>query len=237
MTERERIIKHVLSFSNVLGFDPMMIDQNEYEWTLMKLGVLSSSRAKDIVASGKMRQSYMAELIGQILTGLIPEVSAKQLEWGHENEDKARAWYEFEYGELLNIPFYYKDVPVDDPLYMRVGFSPDSLLPENKKVVEVKSPYTTKEFVNIAAFDVRKPEWAWQFDMQLWVIGYDHLDFIYHDPRLVRSKANRVMLLPIEKNLKKQKTLDDAIPQFVSDMDKALAKLGVKFGDQWRKAA
>ena len=42
---------------------------------------------------GDMRQGYMAELVAQIATGLIPEqMSFKQCEWGHDHEDQARAF-------------------------------------------------------------------------------------------------------------------------------------------------
>ena len=43
---------------------------------------------------GDMRQGYMAELVGQIVTGLLPdEMSFKQCEWGNEHEDSARALF------------------------------------------------------------------------------------------------------------------------------------------------
>lgn len=58
-----------------------------------------------------MRQGYMAELVGQIVTGLLPdEMSFKQCEWGNEHEDSARALFELELGVDVKVPaFIYKD--------------------------------------------------------------------------------------------------------------------------------
>ena len=95
---------------------------------------------------GDMRQGYMAELVGQIVTGLLPdEMSFKQCEWGNEHEDSARALFELELGVDVDVPaFIYKDKT------KRCGISPDGLIVGKKIGLELKCPFTTKVFVEFA---------------------------------------------------------------------------------------
>ena len=78
---------------------------------------------------GDMRWGYLAELVAQVATGLLPdEMSFKQCEWGKEWEDVARAHFELTLGVDVDVPaFIYKDNE------MRFGISPDGLI-KGKKV-------------------------------------------------------------------------------------------------------
>ena len=104
---------------------------------------------------GDMRQGYMAELVGQIVTGLLPdEMSFKQCEWGNEHEDSARALFELELGVDVDVPaFIYKDKG------KRCGISPDGLIVGKKIGLELKCPFTTKVFVEFATCEKIKKEY------------------------------------------------------------------------------
>uniref|UniRef100_UPI0035616A60 YqaJ viral recombinase family protein n=1 Tax=Shewanella sp. TaxID=50422 RepID=UPI0035616A60 len=104
---RERIASH----QTQLGFDPLTVEQGSYQWHTMRLGVISASRCKDLMAKkgSQTRNTYMMELISEIATGAPAEmVSAKAMEWGTENEPKARQAFEFMTGEVVHeLPFIY----------------------------------------------------------------------------------------------------------------------------------
>ena len=86
----------------ITGVNVYDMEQGSDEWLRHRCGVVTASRAHDIIKPGRTkgsyseaRKSYMLELIAQVCTGLIPEQSQfKQAAWGHENEPPAREAYE-----------------------------------------------------------------------------------------------------------------------------------------------
>ena len=84
--------------NSITGVNVYDIEQGSEEWLWHRAGVITASRAHDIIKTGKAkgsysesRKAYMLELIAQVCTGQVPEQSSfKQAEWGHENEPLAR---------------------------------------------------------------------------------------------------------------------------------------------------
>lgn len=175
---------------------------------------------------GDMRQGYMAELVGQIATGLIPEqMSFKQCEWGNEYEDEARAFFELELGVDVDIPaFIYKDKG------KRTGISPDGLIVGKKIGLELKCPFTTKVFVEFVTCDKIKKEYMEQCQYSMWVTGYEAWYFANYDPRVKTKKLHWVL---IDRDQSYMDKYDLAEKNFIKDMDLMLGKMGVKFGSQW----
>lgn len=175
---------------------------------------------------GDMRQGYMAELVGQIATGLLPdEMSYKQCEWGKEHEDSARALFELELGVDVRVPaFIYKDEK------KRCGISPDGLLVDKKIGLELKCPFTTKVFVEFATCDKIKKEYIEQCQYSMWCTGYDAWYFANYDPRIKTKNLHWVL---IERDQTYMKKYDEAYKNFTQDMDLMLSKLDLKFGQQW----
>ena len=175
---------------------------------------------------GDMRQSYMAELVGQIVTGLLPdEMSFKQCEWGNEYEDSARALFELELGLDVEVPaFIYKDKS------KRCGISPDGLIVGKKIGLELKCPFTTKVFVEFATCDKIKKEYIEQCQYSMWVTGYESWYFANYDPRIKTKNLHWVL---IERDQSYMNKYDEAFKSFTKDMDSMLNKLGMEFGQQW----
>ena len=176
---------------------------------------------------GDMRQGYMAELVGQIVTGLLPdEMSFKQCEWGNEHEDSARALFELELGVDVDVPaFIYKDDT------KRCGISPDGLIAGKKVGLELKCPFTTKVFVEFATCDKIKKEYMEQCQYSMWVTGYDAWYFANYDPRIKTKNLHWVL---IERDETYMKKYDEAFKNFAKDMDLMLSKLSMEFGQQWQ---
>lgn len=176
---------------------------------------------------GDMRQGYMAELVGQIVTGLLPEeMSFKQCEWGNEHEDSARALFELEMGVDVDVPaFIYKDKS------KRFGISPDGLIVGKKIGLELKCPFTTKVFIEFATCDKIKKEYIEQCQYSMWVTGYESWYFANYDPRIKTKNLHWVL---IEREQVFMDKYDEAAKNFTKDMDLMLDKMGMEFGQQWQ---
>ena len=191
-----------------------------------KTDLQNEMRATLPLVYGDMRQGYMAELVAQIATGLIPEqMSFKQCEWGHDHEDQARAFFELEHNVDVTVPaFIYRDKE------KRFGISPDGLITGKKIGLELKCPFTSKVFVEFATCDKIKKEYIEQCQYSMWVTGYEAWYFANYDPRIKTKKTHWVL---IERDQVFMDKYDEAEKNFTRDMDLMLNKLDLTFGQQW----
>ena len=224
-------IKELMSdFEKKSGIPLGDIQQGSEAWLTAKLGVLSASNASKIVAKkdSETRNTYMMELIAQVVTGSFEEINSKYMDWGRIHEGAARSSYEFENDlTVQEIAFVFKDEK------FRAGVSVDGLVELSGKLipVEYKCPYNTVNYLKFLLQDKIKPEYQWQCQFGMWVLGAELYHMAQFDPRM---KVMPFKKFDVEKDETMQKTLNDAVPQFINDMDKILDNLGVKFGDQWK---
>lgn len=227
---RYKAFKLLDQYSHKAGADYMNIKQGSFEWHDLRRGVISASFAKNVLAGEKTEtyKGYVIDLIVGIVNAQIePEIKAKQLEWGKQNETKARALYKFETNSVIDdIPFVFKDDT------FRVGFSPDACNLTQGKYAEIKCPYTTRVFLETILNGKLKPEWIKQLQFQMWVSGQDEIDYYTYDPRVIAG-CQQTYLTTVEKDDKIQAQLDERIPRLISEVDEGLAKLGSKFEDKF----
>lgn len=217
-------------FQEKFGFNVKHVQQGSAEWFKVKLGVISASNAHKAVAKkdSETRATYMAELVAQVCTGQMEEINSKYLDWGNQHEDAARSAYEFMKGTSIEvIPFAFKDDT------FRVGCSPDGIIKDidGDRGVEIKCPYNASHYVKFAVDQKIKPEYVWQYQFSLWVLGADRWDFVQYHPLM---RVNPISVLTVERDPEKMIIFDDLIPAFIEDMDKMLSKLGTEFGGQWQ---
>jgi putative phage-type endonuclease len=228
MKTKEQINDTLQAFENTFGLSIREANQGSDEWFKAKLGVISASNASKVVAKkdSETRNTYMMELIAQICTGDQEEINSKYLEWGNTYEAAARSSYEFSTGsEITEVPFVFKNET------FREGCSPDGIV-DGKKGVEIKCPYNAVHYIKFLTEDKIKPEYVWQYQFALRVMGAAEMDFCQYHPNMKKSPLK---ILTVHADEEKQKTLEDAVPQFIHDMDKVLEKIGMKFGDQWKR--
>lgn len=214
-------------FQKDYGLSVQNASQGTEEWFKVKLGVISASNASKVVAKkdSETRLTYMSELVAQVCTGLMEEINSKYMDWGNQHEDAARSSYEFSEGvNIVQVPFVFKDDSY------REGCSPDGLVSETKGA-EIKCPFNSVHFIKFLAEDKIKPEYVWQYQYTLRVMGADEWDFVQYDPRM---KKNPLKVLTVKRDPVKQEIFDELIPAFISDMDAMLAKIGISFGEQWK---
>ena len=158
-------------------------EQGSEEWLSLRLGKITASRAKDVLTKGrgtsqsKTAESYMMELIAEILTGNSkPFFENDAMRWGTETEPQARAMY------AVNNDF----VDVKEVAFVehneQVGISPDGLIGDDG-LLEIKCPNTTTQLKR-ALSDDYSADYKAQIQMQLWVTEREWCDFLSFDPRL-----------------------------------------------------
>lgn len=222
--------QRLASASDVLGFNLAEEDQGSFNWHLARLGVISASNAsKAIAKKGSMtRDGYMAVLIGEIATGAPldgEQPSGKAIEWGNTHEPDARESYSFMSGDVVEqFPFVYAN-------NMRCGCSPDGIVIADSRGVEIKCPFNTRYHIEFICDGRLKKEYMDQVQYSMWITGLNHWEFVSYDPRM---KEKVLMHMTIERDEKMMKQFDDAIPQFILEMDRKLEMIGLKFGDQWK---
>jgi hypothetical protein len=217
------------SFSQKYNIPVNDVSQGSEAWSKLKLGVISASNASKVVAKkdSDTRLTYMAELVAQISTGIMEEINSKYLDWGNQQEAAARSSYVFAHDcALVELPFVFRDES------FREGCSPDALLGDGSKGIEIKCPYNSVHYIKFLTEDKIKPEYVWQYQYTLRVLDADTWDFVQYDPRM---KKKPMHIVTVKRDEEKQKTFDDLIPAFIEDMDSMLAKVGIKFGEQWER--
>lgn len=220
--------------NHITGVNVYDMEQGTEEWLRHRAGVITASRAHDIIKSGRSgkssesRATYMLELIAQVCTGLVPEsASFKQAEWGHENEPLAREAYEaLEFVSVNQCGLIYRDES------LRCAISPDGILDD--RGLEIKNPFTSQVHIATLLDGKIKPEYVTQCQYSLWVTGLDRWDFVSFDWRVRGKPENRLVVIPQYRDAEMMARFDEEIPKFISEMDDALERLGFKFFDQWR---
>jgi len=158
-------------------------EQGSIEWLSLRLGKITASRVKDVLTKGrgtspsKTSESYMMELIAEILTGNSkPFFENDAMRWGTETEPQARAMY------AVNNDF----VDVKEVAFVehneQIGISPDGLIGDYG-LLEIKCPNTTTQLKR-ALSDDYSADYKAQIQMQLWISEREWCDFLSFDPRL-----------------------------------------------------
>lgn len=159
------------------------MEQRTEEWFKARLGKVTASRVKDVMAKGKSgpsvtRQNYMMELVCQRLTGKIEEgFTTQAMRRGVELEPVARSAYEVELGVLVE-----ECGLIDHPIIEWFGASPDGLVLTDG-AIEIKCP-NTAQHVWCLRNQRPLPEYEWQMTAQLACTGREWVDFISYDDRL-----------------------------------------------------
>lgn len=224
----EQIQSELISYQDRIGFNPAQVEQGSYEWQCLKLGVISASNIERALAKKgtATRSTYMAELVAQVCTREFPEVNAKALQWGKDNEASARSAYEFATNDsVAQVGFIFKDSS------LRIGISPDGIVSNKGKGLELKCPFSTRTYVEFVTDGKIKPEYEKQCQLSMWVTDSGEWDFYNYDPRMNRKMLHGVT---IARDVELMKRFDQELPEFIQDMDKMLATLGFEFGDQWK---
>ena len=165
----------------------MFVEQRTDEWLAARVGRITASRFKAVLARLKngqpaqARQDYLMDLVCERLTGQPTHHFVNQaMQWGIDQEEFAREAYEAKYGETVEKAGFI--VPAD--IKASVGGSPDGLigLEGTGGCIEIKAPNTRTHIQTI--LDGMPDEHFAQVQGVMWVAGREWCDFISWDPRV-----------------------------------------------------
>lgn len=192
--------------------------QGSPEWFAARLGRVTGSRAKDVLASIKSgeaaaRRDYRLELVTERLTGQPPDEGfvSKEMQRGTELEPEAFAAYEAQTGVLVRRTGF---VSLD---HMMVGCSLDGDVDNLTGIIEIKCPKSATHFRYLSS-DKAPAEHRAQMLHNTWVVGAQWCDFVSYDPRFpegLRLVIRRVTFTPEE-----IAAYADAVMAFLAEVDR-----------------
>ena len=159
------------------------IIQGTDEWKMLRLGKVTASRVKEIVATTKTgystsRDKYMTQLLLERLTGTVAEsYSDAAMQWGTEQEPFARAAYEAAKGVMVDQVAF-----VNHPTIEMAGASPDGLVNDDG-LVELKCPMSHTHLETLKTKKIPS-DYITQMQWQLAVTGRKWCDFVSFDSRM-----------------------------------------------------
>ncbi|WP_448756838.1 YqaJ viral recombinase family protein [Aggregatibacter sp.] len=196
------------------GLITLDCEQGSEEWLQARLGIPTATGFENIVtATGKKSSAqikYMAELIEESILGLQDEsFKSRFMERGNQLEPLARSAYEFITGNAVQqVGGVYLDENKE------VMVSPDGLIPELKKGLEIKCPKMSTHIRYLLEGGVPS-EYVIQVQANLWVTGYETWDFVSYCPEYQKQT---LYLFTVERNPLLMSAFDKLIPQFLNTL-------------------
>lgn len=205
------------------------VEQGSEEWLRLRLGLVSSSRFKDIMTNPRSKtelfsataKSYMLELIAEILTGEQKEISGRPLDWGKDHEMSAQIEYAFEQGVTVD------EIGICLTNDKQIGASPDGFVGDDGGL-EIKCPYNSANHIaTVVAGDMPKEHMA-QVQGNMLVNGRQWWDFVSYDPRI--DGKGRIFITRIKRNEEYIAKLQEKLTAFLVEMKRILKE---SFGIEW----
>ena len=196
------------------GLITLDCEQGSEEWLKARLGIPTATGFENIVtATGKKSNGqikYMAELIEESILGLQDNTCRSNfMERGNQLEPLARSAYEFITGnDVIQVGGVYLDE------HKEVMVSPDGLIPELKKGLELKCPKMSTHIRYLLEGGV-PAEYIIQVQANLWVTGYDTWDFVSYCPEYQKQT---IYLYTAKRDEVLMKAFDKLIPQFLNTL-------------------
>ena len=196
------------------GLITLDCEQGSEEWLQARLGIPTATCFENIVtATGKKSSAqikYMAELIEESIIGLQDEsFKSRFMERGNQLEPLARSAYEFITGNAVTqVGGVYLDENKE------VMVSPDGLIPELKKGLEIKCPKMSTHIRYLLEGGVPS-EYIIQVQANLWVTGYDTWDFVSYCPEYQKQP---LYIFTAHRDQALMTAFNKLIPQFLNTL-------------------
>lgn len=209
-----------------------MDEQRTDEWFAQRCGKVTASRIADVMAQtktgpGAARKNYLADLLVERLTGEPKQgFTNAAMEWGTEQEPRARAMYSFQTGlTVMETGFE------PHPSIAGTGASPDGLVGDDG-LVEIKCPNTATHIETLRGAKIDS-KYVKQMHWQMICTGRDWCDFVSFDPRLPEPMQLHVQR--VEKDAELAEQITAAVTQFLTELNDAEAELRARY--EMEKAA
>lgn len=209
------------------------MEQRSAEWFAARLGCVTASRVKDVMASGRggapsaTRKNYMMELLCERLTGQSGGADLSRnaaVQRGVELEPFACMAYEADKGLMV-----VETGLVMHPSIAGFGASPDGLVGDDG-VLEIKCPNTA---THIATMQSKRhdPQYEWQMLAQMACTGRAWADFVSYDDRL--PEPLQYVCHRFERDFKRIREMESEIKAFLEE----LSELEKEMRERMKEAA
>ena len=197
------------------------VEQGTPEWFALRLGKVTASRIKDVIATTKTgystsRDKYMTQLLLERITNTVAESYTNDaMTWGTEQEPFARAKYEGLASTLVEQVAF-----VNHPTIPMSGASPDGLVMDDG-LVELKAPmsHTHLESILGGIDDQYMPQVQWQMA----VTGRSYTDLCSYDPRF--PEHLQLVVKRINRDNDYIAKLEKEVVKFLAELDDKVNKL------------
>lgn len=189
------------------------IEQGSPEWHKVRLGKVTGTRIKDVMKADNL--DLVDKIIAEIITDQSePNFVNAAMQWGIDNEPKAREAYEAHTGHKVDQYGF-----IIHKQYDWLGMSPDGLIKLNqedngyKKAIEIKCPNTSTHVKYIRQGNIPN-EYKYQVQ-SLFLINpvLESLDFISYDPRFT-LKPLHIVTITRDELVEQLATLEPALVKF-----------------------
>ena len=193
-------------------------EQGTDEWKALRLGRVTGSRAKDVLASIKSgeaaaRRDYRIELVTERLTGqpLDDGFVSKDMQRGTDLEPEAFAAYEAETGVLVRRTGF---IEVDN---LMVGCSLDGDVDNLTGLIEIKCPKMATHYRYLSNQNAPAEHRA-QMLHNVWVTGAAWCEFVSYDPRF--PEGLRLVIRRVTFTAEDIAAYSDAVTAFLAEVDR-----------------
>ena len=195
------------------GLITLDCEQGTEEWLAARCGIPTATGISNIVTpTGKKSGSYLpylAELIAESIEGLKENYKSEDMARGNELEPFARAAYEFETGNaVVQVGGVYLNADKD------LMISPDGLIPNLRKGLEIKCPQMKTHIKYLLQGGVPQ-EYLIQVQSALWATGYETWDFVSYCPEYYKQPF---YLFTAQRDPILMKAFDKLIPEFIKTL-------------------
>jgi len=194
--------------------------QRSPEWFAARLGRLTGSRAKDMLATIKsgeaaVRRDLRAQLVVERLTGQSAEDGYvnEDMQRGIDLEAEARAAYEARMGVLVDTAGFLAHSE------LMAGYSPDGLVGDDG-LIEIKCPKIATHYRRLSSDD------AWsdvlpQIRHGLWMTGRTWADLVSYDNRF--PDRLRIVIKRVTADALALDEYDEKVRAFLAEVDRDIA--------------
>ncbi|MFV2949990.1 lambda exonuclease family protein [Pseudomonas japonica] len=209
------------------------MEQRSAEWFAARLGCVTASRVKDVMASGRggapsaTRKNYMMELLCERLTGQSGGADLSRnaaVQRGVELEPFACMAYEADKGLIV-----VETGLVMHPTIAGFGASPDGLVGDDG-VLEIKCPNTATHIATMQS-ERHDPQYEWQMLAQMACTGRAWADFVSYDDRL--PEQLQYVCHRFERDFKRIREMEAEIKAFLEE----LSELEKEMRERMKEAA
>lgn len=193
------------------------MEQQSSDWFAARLGKVTASRVKDVMASGRggapsaTRKNYMMQLLCERLTGKREEgFTSAAMQRGTDLEPVARAAYEIDRDVMV-----VETGLIDHPIITGFAASPDGLV-ESVGMLEIKCPNTATHIFTMQS-DKHDPQYEWQMLAQLSCAGREWVDFVSFDDRM--PDALQYACFRFERDDRRVLEMESEICAFLEELD------------------